>query len=290
MTAQYATPEEFDVLIRLGLTLNEARVLMALYTCENSTAKLIAKSSGVAREIVYQIIPKLQKKGLVDELVTTPKTFKAVPFDAVLDVLLKQRKQEDKDLFAKAKEMAKRQQQINYQVKNEDSNITIIAPKKGDPNWKRDWETYQDSVDLIMPTHKFLQWPQHFAEASIDCAMKRRVKIRLITEKETQSILENPPAKYFSPSLTLKLNYVSYRFVDATPVEVVIFDKKIMYVSTINEKQVKDMVWLRSNNGFLAEMANNYFENLWNSAVAPIESKASSKRLPFIRQKLEVQR
>lgn len=109
MTSQCATPEEFDVLIRLGLTLNEARVLMALYASENLTAKSVAKSSGVAREIVYQIIPKLQKKGLVDELLTTPKTFQAIPLENVIEVLLQQRKQEDKDLFAKAKEMAKKQ-------------------------------------------------------------------------------------------------------------------------------------------------------------------------------------
>lgn len=288
MTVQYATSDEFSVLIRLGLTLNEARVLMALYAAENLTAKSISKASGVAREIVYQIIPKLQKKGLVDELVTTPKTFKALPLEDALEVLLQHRKQEDKELFAKAKEMAKKQQPNGSQVKNDDSHITIIAPnKKGDPNWKKDWTTYEDCVDLIMPTNKFLQWPQHYAEMSIDGAMKRKVKMRMITEKETQSILKEPPVKYFSQSLASKLKHIDYRFVDSTPVEVVTFDKKIMYVSTQNEKQMKDMVWLRSNNGFLVEMANNYFETVWTNAKAtePMADKASSKRLPLLRHK-----
>ncbi len=288
MTTQYATSDEFEVLIHLGLTLNEARVLMALYASENLTAKSVSKASGVAREIVYQIIPKLQKKGLVDELVTTPKTFKAVPLEDALEVLLQQRKQEDKELFAKAKEMAKKQQLSNLPTKNDDSNITIIAPKKGDPNWKRDWTNYQDCVDLIMPTHKFLQWPQHFAELSIDGAMKRKVKIRMITEKETQSIIENPPAKYFSQSLADKLKYVEYKLVESAPVELVIFDKKIMYVSTQNEKQMKDMVWLRSNNGFLVEMANNYFDSLWSNSVETLINKDPSKSLSILQHKLSL--
>jgi sugar-specific transcriptional regulator TrmB len=257
---------------------------MALYASENLTAKSVSKASGVAREIVYQIIPKLQKKGLVDELVTTPKTFKAVPLEDALAVLLEHRKQEDKELFAKAKEMAKKQQQNNSVIKNEDSNITIIAPKKGDPNWKRDWTTYQKSVDLIMPAHKFLQWPQYFAELTIEEAAKKNLKMHMVTDKETQSILENPPAKFFSPSLASKLKYIEYRFVDKVPVELVIFDKKIMYVSTQKEKQTKDMVWLRSNNGFLVEMANNYFESLWSNPVENLNSKTAQEQLPLLRK------
>jgi len=283
LTAQYATPEEFQVLTRLGLTLNEARVLMALYASENLTAKSVSKASGVAREIVYQIIPKLQKKGLVDELVTTPKTFKAVPLENVLEVLLQQRKQEDKELFSKAKEMVKRQQQNNVGIMNDDSNITIIAPKKGDRNWKNDWMSYKKCVDLIMPTNKLLQWPQFYAEATIEEASKKKLKMRMITETATKNILENPPPKYFSPSLASKLGYIEYRFVETTPVELVVFDKKIMYLSTQMEKQTKDMVWLRSNNGFLVEMANNYFESLWSNTL-DAKNVASAQTLSILRQ------
>jgi sugar-specific transcriptional regulator TrmB len=273
VASQYGASEEYDVLIRLGLTLNEARVLMALYASENLTAKSIAKSSGVAREIVYQIIPKLQKKGLVDELVTNPKTFKALPLEDVIETLLQQRKQEDNYLFAKAKEIAKKRQQTS-QFKNDDSNIALIAPKKGDPNWKKDWANYQESVDLIMPTNKFLQWPQYNAEQNIDNFMIRKTKMRMITQATTQGIINKPPAKYFTESLASKLNALNYKFTDSTPVEMVIFDKKILYLSTVNEEKIEDMIWLRSNNGFLVEMANNYFETLWS---APAGQKVNKK-------------
>jgi sugar-specific transcriptional regulator TrmB len=283
MTIQYVTSEECIILTRLGLTLNEARVLLALYASENLTAKTIAKSSGVAREIVYQIIPKLQKKGLVDELVTSPKTFKAIPLEHVIQLLLQQRKKEDNYIFAKAQEIAKKQQQLS-KVKNDDSNITIIAPKKSNLHWKKDWVTYQYSVDLVMPTNKFLQWPHFYAENSIDDAMQKNAKMRMITDKTTQTIIEHPPAKYFSQNLSLKLNYLHYRFAEIMPVEIVIFDRKVLYISTSDEKQVKDMVWLRSNNPFLLEMANSYFENWWSNSEEQLKKKIIAKKAQLIHQ------
>ncbi len=275
MSSKSAISEEIDVLTRLGLTLNEARVLMALYASENLTAKSAAKSSGVAREIVYQILPKLEKKGLVDELVTTPKTFKAVPFEQIIELLLQQKKQENQDLYVKAKEVAQKQYQ-NSQVKNDDSKITLIAPKKGDPHWKRDWVTYQECVDMIMTAQKFLQWPQHNAESIIDYAIQNKTRIHMITEKATKSIIDQPPPNYFRQSLASKLKNIEYKFVDSTPIEIVIFDKKTVYIATLNEKQIKDMVWLRSNNEPIAEMANRYFETLWNTGKKEKQKKTTT--------------
>jgi sugar-specific transcriptional regulator TrmB len=272
LNSRYATTEEFDVLIRLGLTLNEVRVLIALYASESLTAKAIAKSSGVAREIVYQIVPKLQKKGLVDELITNPKTFKALPLENTIDLLLQQRKNEDNELFSKAQAMAKKQQKIT-KVKNEESYTTLTAPKKEDPNWKKDWANYKTDVDLIMLTDKFLQWPKHTAEQNIDNAILRKTKMHMITQTATKDIIAHPPAEHFSESLISKLKVIDYRYVDAVPVEMVIFDKKILYLSTSNEENISDMVWLRSNNGFLVEMANNYFETLWSASNSQKENK-----------------
>jgi hypothetical protein len=60
------------------------------------------------------------------------------------------------------------------------------------------------------------------------------------------------------------LMYINFKFTaDSSPVEMVVFDKKTMFVSTHKEKHIKDMTWLCSNNPFLVELAKGYFENLW---------------------------
>jgi sugar-specific transcriptional regulator TrmB len=51
-----------EMLTQLGLTLNEAKVFFAILRNGTATAKAASKSSGVAREVVYRIIPQLQKK------------------------------------------------------------------------------------------------------------------------------------------------------------------------------------------------------------------------------------
>ena len=74
--------------------------------------------------------------------------------------------------------------------------------------------------------------------------MERNARMRMITEKGVREIIDNPPAKYFPATLCPKLKYVNYKLVSYFPaVELVIFDKKKMFVSTQKEKQIKDMTW-----------------------------------------------
>jgi sugar-specific transcriptional regulator TrmB len=254
--------EYIELLTHLGLTLNEARVFLALSGFEESTAKAISKTSGVAREVVYQIMPKLEKKGLVEEIVTIPKTFKAMPMEDTFAILFKRRKEESRMLLARAKEAIKKQQSI-INSHTEESQITVVPPREEDPHWKKAWCDVQKAVDLIMPLNKFLQWPQHYAEVSLDGVIKRKVRVRMVTQKEVQKVLASPPEN-FSPSLVRKLMYINFKFTaDSSPVEMVVFDKKTMFVSTHKEKHIKDMTWLCSNNPFLVELAKGYFENLW---------------------------
>jgi hypothetical protein len=44
----------------------------------------------------------------------------------------------------------------------------------------------------------------------------------------------------------------------------VTFDKKTVFIATSDEKIIKNMIWLRSNNSPIIELANKYFENIWN--------------------------
>ena len=273
MTIQFANCSEYiELLTRLALTKNEARVFLALHITDNSTAKIVAKTSGVAREIVYQIIPKLENRGLVGEVIASPKIFNAIPVEDALTMLFEQRKKADKELYTKVKEISKKQQNVNNS-QIEDSHIALILPKREDPPLKKEWLSFKDEVDFIMPMEKFIQWPQYYAESSIDSAISRKTKMRMITEKDVKNILTALPSKLFSPGFAEKLSYISYKFALSSPfVELVIFDKKRIFVSTQSEKQVKDMTWLYSTNPFIAELANSYFETLWSSSTDGLES------------------
>jgi hypothetical protein len=46
-----------------------------------------------------------------------------------------------------------------------------------------------------------------------------------------------------------------------------IFDKKTLFTPTKKESNINKMCWLRSNNPFIVEMANSYFETTWEKAT-----------------------
>jgi sugar-specific transcriptional regulator TrmB len=256
--------EFINILKQLGLTLNEARVFCALSGVGKSTAKAISKSSGIAREIVYQVLPSLQKKGLVEEIVASPKLFKALSMGEAFDVMLSQRTRENAELREKAVRTLERwQDTTNFE---DDSHIVVIPPRQEDSHWKSAWYGIQETVDMIIPLSKFLQWPQHHAEAALDEVVKRKVRMRIITDVEVQKVLLSPP-EGFSLNLVTKLKHVNFKFMAASSlVELTIFDGKKGFVCTNKVSQMKDMMWLFTDNPFILEVEKNYFETVWSSS------------------------
>jgi sugar-specific transcriptional regulator TrmB len=69
--------DEIQILRSFGLTLNESRVFLALTLLGAASVKEISKSSNVAREAVYRVLPSLQKLGLVEKEIARPTRFSA---------------------------------------------------------------------------------------------------------------------------------------------------------------------------------------------------------------------
>jgi DNA-binding MarR family transcriptional regulator len=258
--------EDAEILNSLGLTLNEAKVFVALSQLETSTAKTISKSSGVAREVVYQIMPRLRGKGLVEEAITSPKSFRAIHMKEAYAILLRRKREENRELCKKAREALQRHQSKTA-LKVEDHEI-ILVPAGGPKQFRisQEYENVQKSVDLTFPSGKFIQWSQHYAECGLREVIKRNVKMRIITEQQLLKILAAHP-EIFSPILISKLRYINFKYVqNSPPVELMIFDKKTLFISTKEESNINKMLWLRSNNPFIVELANSYFEAMWKNS------------------------
>jgi sugar-specific transcriptional regulator TrmB len=259
-------PEDVEILNNLGLSLNGARVFLALSQLGTSKVKTISKFSGVAREVVYQIMPRLLKKGLVEELITAPKKFKAIPMKEAYAILLQRKEEENRELCARAREALQKHLTKTAFNKENSQTIQICTVKAPDFRICHEYQNVQKSVDLTFPAEKFLQWSQHYAEWGIKEVMKRNVKIQIITETQLLKKLATQP-KVFFPSLSSKLGYVNFKYVQNPPsVELMIFDKKTLFISTKKESNINKMHWLRSNNPFIVEMANSYFETIWKKA------------------------
>ncbi len=82
-----------ETLTELGLTLNQARIYVALLSSERLlTVKEISKITNITRQDVYRIMPSLQNNGLVEKTITAPTMFKATPLKLGLSILVENRK------------------------------------------------------------------------------------------------------------------------------------------------------------------------------------------------------
>ena len=219
----------------------------------------------MAREFVYQIMPQLLKKGLIEVIVEVPKKFKAIPMEEAYKFLFHCKKEESKKLYLKAMKALKNRRKTPKT--HEHSRFhTSLVPTRHPPDVRigEEYAKAQKSVDLIFPIGKFLQWSQYYAKTCLREVAKKKLKMRIITQQKLQKLLTTYPEIY-TQSLKSKLKLVSFKYV-AKPfsVEMQKFDNQVLFVSTSKNSNINKMIWFRTTNPLLLEMANGYFEAMWN--------------------------
>jgi sugar-specific transcriptional regulator TrmB len=76
-------------LVKLGLSQTDAEVYVFLATKGPQKAREVANALKMHKRQLYRSLKKLQNKGIVSSTAEHPARFSAVPFEKVLDLLLK---------------------------------------------------------------------------------------------------------------------------------------------------------------------------------------------------------
>lgn len=109
-----------EILEKLGLSKNEARVYLALLKLGSASVTDIAKSSGVHRVNTYDALERLMEKGLVSAVVKINKKFyEAADPDRIIDILKEKEDiiEETKKLLPELKldyKMAAKRQEVHH--------------------------------------------------------------------------------------------------------------------------------------------------------------------------------
>ena len=260
--------EDVEILNSLGLSLAEAKVFLALTRIGPATANIISKNSTVPREFIYRIMPKLLKRGLVEVLITVPKKFTAISLEEAYKILLQRKEQENKRLYSKAMEALRKHKQRKYSPVAEDFQTTLVPSREApDVRIGQEYQRVKNSIGLVFPVEKIIQWSRYYAQICLREIIKRNVKMRIITQCELPKIMKTH-SKIFTASFRAKLKHVDIRcFDESFLVEMMIFDMKTLFVSTTNEADINKMIWLRTTNPSVVEMAKGYFEAMWEKAT-----------------------
>jgi sugar-specific transcriptional regulator TrmB len=255
--------ENMDLLLALGLTLNQAKVYLAVLRLEKTTVGQIAKFSKVYREDVYRILPALEQMGLIERLLGKPTEIRATPISDALSFLVSEEKGKSEERLKGMKRIVETLSLKDWKqpLPGEESIYILIAEKKAIlaktseliRNSKKEVALIADKA-RIMPT---------ISQFSDECkqAIKKGAQIRLIFEGENPEDLLAEKVK---------------KLIDGTSVHVkfhreplnhfIMSDDKEALITASKETGLGESPSLWTNNSNLIGVLRTGFESDWENA------------------------
>ncbi len=268
------TENEIKILTQLGLTLNQARVYLALVKRGFVGAKEISQSSKIAKQDIYRVMPTLQKLGLVERLLASPNLFKAISPINAISVLLQHKEKENSVLHEKALRLIEVLNQKTENITTEEDTVqfSIITGRNTIlTRSKKAIAEAKESICLLSPWRANFKNAFHFLSLSKQ-ALDKQVKLSFILYVEERDFDVFLKTKHYfreDPRFKVKL------LLTGESISFSVFDRAQVFFS-IQNGFLGSVPILWSNNSNFARLAQNHFDILWKTALTP-ESIIKSK-------------
>ncbi|MCX8152991.1 MAG: hypothetical protein N3E52_00990 [Candidatus Bathyarchaeota archaeon] len=271
--------EYVQLLTQLGLTFLQAKTYLALAKLGKADVKTISRTSKVARQDIYRIMPALQRIGLVEKIVASPTLYKVTPIKESLCVLLENKTRECMELQMKIKFLLSNfNDKIEEVTSQEEEQFSIISSKR--LLQKRLSEKDQVAQKSIVAIANWKTIRSTFFNRSNDIinALKRGVKLKIITEMHEKDRHVEKIIQAFMKYPTFEIKYSS----TPIPVNAVIHDEKEinMCIATLPDNEVPSLC--STNQRFIRVVAA-YFEELWGNL--PNEPNPSASKCQLVEKR-----
>ena len=262
-----------NLLKQAGLTEGEIKVYLALLELGLSTSGNIIKKSNIAKSIVYQILEKLEKKGLVSHIIKSKTMyFQASSPEKILNYI----EEKEKDLKQTKEEIEKILPELLLKEKFGDkSEATVYTGYKGIitayekvyKKLKKGEEYYYLGIPTYQPKEMHLFWQRDHIRRQ-----KEGIKCKLLFNIDTnQEILKNRnsfkgcEARYILSDIKTPAGFLIYK--DTT---VIILQSPTMIAVEIVNQDI--------TNSF-----QSYFDEFWSRSNSELddylEGKKNAKKL-----------
>jgi sugar-specific transcriptional regulator TrmB len=258
-----ANDENTDLLLGLGLTLNQAKVYLAILKLEKTTVGQVAKFSKVRREDVYRLLPALEKMGLVERLLGKPTEVRATRITDALSFLVAEEKGKSDERLVGMRGIVQKLSLKDWkqELPKEESIYILIAEKKAIlaktsdliRNSRKEVALISDKA-RIMPI--LAQFSDEYKQAINEGAM-----IRLIFEGEQPDSLLKEKVKKF-----IDASSVHIKFHHDPLNHFIMSDDKEALITTSKESGLGESPSLWTNNSNLIGVLRTSFESDWEKA------------------------
>ncbi len=254
--------EDIETLTDLGLTLLQAKTYLTLAKLGTANIKTAAKVADIARQNMYQVIPSLQKLGLVEKILTSPAIYKATPMEEGLGILLQHKTKQYAELRSKTKKLIDHCHTKSIISPQEEEAQFIVTSEAGLVTKRLENQIYsaKRSIDTVS-TWQCCGFMLCHYKSEISKALKKGVKFRALTDKEQIDKLSPLELKNLKSNPLFQIRY------STIPIQIrmTIADQQDvnLCISTSANRGLPNM-W--SNNPNFAKLAIGWFEEMWKEA------------------------
>ncbi len=250
--------QPIKILTNLGLTYREAKIYLALNRTGSAKIKELALAAHMDRPNIYGVISKLQKLNLIEQLLTTPIIYRAVPMDQGVAMMLDHKKRDLTELSRETKKLLNIYKNSPQKQMHEEHKLAIIP---------KETSTQKKFEELFAGTEKFNEaicyWPEPISVLSWDYniwknLLNKNVEIRLI--------VYIPPGKSLPEKAKelIKNHLLKIRYIDSPPkIALTINDRKKAFLST---SLSPDSFFLWVDDEDFVAFFYDYFEMLWQKS------------------------
>lgn len=260
MIAEQENEEEIESLQLLGLTQNQAKVYLALIKSENSTAKTLSNLSGLATCDVYRVIPELQKLGLLEVLVASPKEFRATPPEHAMNILCKQMEKQFQETQVKARKLLLRMESEKSCKLPDTSKMALIpggyrATQFGLPKLA----ATKKRMFAVQTNVLFRRFINNTAD-NLDKLLKRKVDVRFVIESPEGIVQPDTDLERFLEMDNFRVRFFKGKIQACT----LLHDNTDAFMSTSLDTIHTPSYW--SNNPCVIAIVRDYFEMHWRKS------------------------
>jgi len=256
-----------------GLTLNQAKIYVAMVKSNADTVKKISDASGLALESIYRAMPTLEQLQLVEKEFTTPSKFKALEPAQVFKLLKERDSKRRTELYKKTDSLVKKfptyKPTNNFNGDNDTVLITgydTFTKKLGAALQKMRHTFYG-----VTSANNFRHWLTINGDF-YERALKKGIKYYHVIE-----LANNLDPTLLGDDHLIKNQSWKRKFIKGHSAEFAIIDEKRLFMSLTVPQCGKKHRAIHTTNPCLLRMATNNFEIFWNNAKETPELAMNSE-------------
>ncbi len=269
---------DIEALKLAGLSLNQAKVYLALLSTGRSTIKVISKVSEIDRANTSRSIASLEKFALVKKTLAMPNVYEPISIEDAIDVLLKEKSEEYTQIQNTTKALLDKFQKLTPNKTPAEDEFTMIPGKNACVKLSLSlWRSAKHTIDIVSSARSVMTSNNVFI-TEMKRALERGVTVRSIQDLKLGNMdVSIPPRKVARSRLFSKPQW-DERYSINSAIVGAIFDKKVCTFVTNPTSTFSKSPSLVTNNKCFIEILQYYFEGLWSSAK-PSGANAKMKML-----------